>query len=101
LATLNHPDVSLRDAARWIAGRHPEWGGELASYLRGQLHAKLTDAERTELIELLARFGKSDVIQSLLADCVRAGESSPAAARMALRAIAQAGLKEVPAAWVE
>jgi putative membrane-bound dehydrogenase-like protein len=100
IASLNHPDGGLRDAARWIASRHPEWGGELIAYLRGQLHAKQTEAEQTQLVELLSRFAKNDVVQTLLAETVRGAGRSPDAARMALRAIAGAGLKEAPAAWV-
>jgi putative heme-binding domain-containing protein len=100
LSRMNHRDAGLRDAARWIAGRHPEWSGELTGFLRGQLEANLDDAQQAELVELLARFGKAEVIQRLLAGAVRDAGKSPAAGRVALRAMAKAGLKEVPASWV-
>src|SRR5204862_81745 len=99
LPLLNHPDAALRDTARWIAGRHPQWAGELASFLNGQLHADLKEGERAELVELLARFAKEQFGQSLLAQTVRAADQSPAAARIALQAMVRAGLKEAPAAW--
>jgi putative membrane-bound dehydrogenase-like protein len=100
LAGLNDADTGLCDSARWIAGRHPEWGNELASYLRSQLHAKLSPEQQTELAELLARFAKGSTVESLIADAVGNADKSPVAARVALQAMARAGLKQAPPAWL-
>ncbi len=44
---------------------------------------------------------QDEATQSLLADAVRSAEASPGPARIALRAMARSGLKELPAAWVQ
>src|SRR5262249_53509551 len=49
-AELNSKEPLLKEAASWIATRHPEWGGALAGFLRDRLATKdLTVPERDEL----------------------------------------------------
>ena len=52
LASLDADDAALRDTAWWIAGRHPQWGDQLAGYFKEKLKAAdtLTPAERDELV---------------------------------------------------
>jgi putative membrane-bound dehydrogenase-like protein len=95
---LNHADAGLSDSARWIASRHPEWSKELTGFLRTRLDAELNETQQAELVELLTSFAKTAVVQTLLADTVRE-TGKAAAARIALRAMARAGLREAPAAW--
>ncbi|HZY88356.1 MAG TPA: PVC-type heme-binding CxxCH protein, partial [Gemmataceae bacterium] len=46
-AELNSREAVLKETAWWVVGRHPEWGGALAGFLRDRLAAKeLTPAER-------------------------------------------------------
>jgi putative membrane-bound dehydrogenase-like protein len=96
LASTHAP---LRQAAHWIVSRHPEWGGELAGYFQQRLAADLTDSDRAELERQLAQFAKHEAIQSLLAGAACGDNASATARRSALRAMARAGLKEMPAAW--
>jgi putative membrane-bound dehydrogenase-like protein len=100
-ADLNSTDPHLKEAAVWIVGRHPEWGADLAYYLRGRLAVKdLAAADRDELIGLLARFAGSAPVQELLVTSLRDGTKSPEACHTALRAIAKAALKTTPEPWL-
>ena len=47
-AELNSRVPELKEAALWIVGRHPEWGGELTGYLGQRLAAKGLSAEGRE-----------------------------------------------------
>ena len=80
----------LRDAAWWVAGRHPEWGEELAPTLAAALAEKPTD----ELADRLAKFAGVPAVQRVLADAL-AGPGRPTA----LKAMAGSNLKAWPAAW--
>jgi putative membrane-bound dehydrogenase-like protein len=94
-------DPALKEAAWWIAGRHPEWGGALAGFLRERLEAKdLKAAEQAELIAQLARFAGTPAVQEMLAAKVR-NPGAGAARKLALQAMGQANLKEAPPAWLE
>jgi putative membrane-bound dehydrogenase-like protein len=97
---LASSDAALRQAASWIAGRHPEWGGALAGFFRERLAARgLSAADHAELEGQIAQFAKDAAVQDLLAATAR-DSAAPAAARVtALRAMARAGLKESPTAW--
>ncbi len=94
-------DPKMKETAWWIASRHLEWGGELAGVLRERLAAKLAPAEQTELAGLLARFARSAATQKLLAELLADPRAPQAARTIILRAMAQAGLRETPAAWIE
>jgi len=98
---LGSAEPVVRETAVWIVGRHPEWGDALAGYLRSRLTAEsLTDAEAAELEGHLARFAKSDSIQQLVAQTLDEPKSPAPTRRIALRAMARAGLKETPPAWI-
>jgi putative heme-binding domain-containing protein len=100
---LAESEPALKETAWWIAGRHPEWAGELTGVLRERLTAKaLTTAEQDELAKQLAVFAKAAPAQQLLAELLgpRGADATPLAKRVILRAMAQAGLREAPAPWI-
>jgi putative membrane-bound dehydrogenase-like protein len=101
-ADLASADPASREIASWIAGRHPEWGQAMSSYFRTRLAANgLSESDRGDLERLLAKLAKSEAIQDLLAK-QSLNSSAPAETRqLALRAMAQAGLKAAPPAWVD
>jgi putative membrane-bound dehydrogenase-like protein len=100
-AELAATDPRLKETAWWIAGRHPEWGGALAGFLRDRLATKdLTAAERDELVRQLARFARATPVQELLAGQLPAASVPREARRLVLRAMAQAGIKEAPDTWI-
>jgi putative membrane-bound dehydrogenase-like protein len=98
LASMKDSDAALRDSARWIAARHPEWEGDLAAFLRERLTAgDLSEADQAALVELLAKLAKGPSVQKLLAEA--AADANASAAKIALAAMAASGEKELPAAW--
>lgn len=98
---LTSPDGRTKEIAAWIAGRHPEWGGTLAGFFREQLkHLDSHAPQWAELAQRLARFAAAPAIQDLLAEQIDPNTPSQAQ-RCALRAIAQANLKETPASWIQ
>jgi putative membrane-bound dehydrogenase-like protein len=97
---LTAADPRLRETAWWIAGRHPDWGGALAGFLRDRLAAKdMAAPERDALIGQLARLARATPVQELLAERLNDAAAPLEVRRLVLRAMAQAGLKEAPEAW--
>jgi putative heme-binding domain-containing protein len=100
-AELNSREAVLKETAWWVVGRHPEWGGALAGFLRDRLAAKeLTPAEREELASQLARFASGKAVQGLLAERLREPSASRAERQTVLRAIARSHLKPPPEEWL-
>ncbi|HEX5104927.1 MAG TPA: HEAT repeat domain-containing protein, partial [Pirellulaceae bacterium] len=98
LAGLQDTDPAIRDTARWIAARHPEWDAELSAFLRQRLRASdLTDTEQAALVDLLAKLAKGPAIQRLLSEVAATNDSAPAS--RALAAMAASDVRELPAAW--
>jgi len=97
---LSSVDPALKDAAVWIAGHHPEWGGELSGYFRDRLAATdLSDAARGELQKQLAQFARHVAIQELLGAILADPVVPRANQELALRAMASSGLRELPPSW--
>jgi putative membrane-bound dehydrogenase-like protein len=93
-AELNSTDPAMKETASWIVGRHSEWGDALAGILRERMAIKeLSAPEREELIRQLAKLAKAPAVQQLLAESARND-------KLALRAMAQSGLKQVPDSWI-
>jgi putative membrane-bound dehydrogenase-like protein len=100
LAHLDDSEKSLRDSARWIAGRHAEWGPQLTDYLRSRLSSVTSEEEQSSLVELLAKLAKNEATQRLLAEVARSAKQSPAPAGLALRVMIASELKELPTPWI-
>ncbi len=102
LAELGAAEAANREAAAWVAGHHPEWGGPMAGWFRERLRAKsLTEADRAALAEALAKLAKAPAVRDLIGAILVDPEDTPETLRVALRAVAAAGGKTVPAEWVE
>jgi putative membrane-bound dehydrogenase-like protein len=100
-AHLTSRDTALKEAAWWIAGRHPDWGGELTGFFRSRLAASdLTVTERAELPAQLSRLAKTPQIQELLHSRLTDGSARHDEKLLVLRAMAGAALKPVPDGWV-
>jgi putative membrane-bound dehydrogenase-like protein len=100
LAELNSPDAALRETAWWIAGRHPEWGNELAGHFKDQFKRieKMTPPEQDELVGRAVPFLKTDAIRKTVGEAVAASPIAPAN-RAILRGMARSGLKAFPVEW--
>jgi putative membrane-bound dehydrogenase-like protein len=98
---LNSPDPRLKEAAWWIAGRHPDWGDTLAGFLRERLAVKdLPAAEQTELISRLARFTAAAPVRELLTKNLNDASAPTKTRLIVLKAMAQSSLKEAPPEWI-
>jgi putative membrane-bound dehydrogenase-like protein len=94
--------AALKEATWWIAGRHPEWAGELTELFRGRLQsASLTPAQQEELVRQLAGFARTPAVQKMLADRLGSQEARGQEKRLILQAMAGAGLTPVPALWLD
>lgn len=100
-SALDSPDPALKATASWIVSRHPEWAGALTGFLQKRLDAaNLSSSDRADLEGLLARYAHAPSVQSLLSDRVRDASAPREARELALRAMAQSGIKDVPSSWV-
>jgi putative membrane-bound dehydrogenase-like protein len=99
LAELDSPDAALRETAWWVAGRNPQWGGELAGYFGKKLRTAgmMKPEERDELAERLKKFAAAPAVQGVLADALGDAKSAP----LACSVLARSGLKAMPKAWAE
>ncbi len=100
LAEVNDKDATLRDTAWWIAGRHPQWGEQLAGYFHDRLAQieKMTPPEQDELVSRFVPFLKTEAIRKTAGDAL-ARTTDPTAARAVLRGMARSGLKTFPTEW--
>ncbi len=102
LPFLTAPIPQLRQTAGWIVSHRPEWGDALAGYYRTRLAAPpAADEESARLETQLTQLAKAPQIQELLAATVQTGDAPASARQLALRAMAGAALKEVPARWFD
>jgi putative membrane-bound dehydrogenase-like protein len=99
LPLLDSPDAALKQTAWWVAGRHADWGGELAGFFRTRLHAKSTDAERAEFETLLAEMARAPAIQKMIAVLLR--DARAESRSTLLRATTRAQLKVFPEEWID
>jgi len=91
-------DSELRATTTWIAGRHPEWGDQLADVIRQRLSADIDKSERDEINTQLSKLASAKGIQLLLADML--GSNDHEQVRTGLRIINQVRLKRVPEIWL-
>ena len=97
---LASTDPVLKDTASWIVSRHSDWGDELAGFLQQQLADQtLTEQDQAELEQQLARFASSAAVQKLLGESANNSSLAAGPRLLALRAMAKAGVKEMPPSW--
>ena len=90
-------NAESKQTASWLVGRHPEWGEALADLFGQVLTKGFKRDQESELQKQLAQLASNSTIQSVLATNAAAG---PRPSKLvALRAMAQAGLKEAPPSW--
>lgn len=97
---LTSPDPQVQETAWWVAGRHPEWGADLAGFFARRLAEEGPPSDQERLEARLAQFASNPAIQELLARAT-AGSFPRSSRKLALRAMSRGGLKELPAAWTD
>ncbi len=90
-------DAILREAATFIAGRHPEWAADITQHLRGLLSHPEPPIAPNALQDLLARFIKNPSVQDLIDTMLQS--PSEWSILTALNTVATSGLKTPPPAW--
>ena len=92
---MKSKDAALKETALWIMGRHPEWAGEFAKFIRKTIPF--------ELLQVLPRFARTPSVESALLDILTREDRDVVASnakRRALGVMGHAGGKELPANWV-
>ena len=104
---LGASDATLRQAALWVVGQHPEWGGELAAKFNGLIRSLPNTSQQTRpasydaLEQMLVTFAVHPAVQQLLAEAVTQPEYPAAARLLALRVMAGAKLQGPPKLWID
>ncbi len=103
ITSLTSTVPDLKEAAWWIAGRHPEWGEPLASFLGSRLDSESppTPIDATELEGRLASMARSDAVQALIGSRLADRLTRRMQVLILLRAMARSGLKELPTGWLD
>ena len=97
---LTSDDPILRDTAHWIAGRHDDWGAELAGFYASQLTRKnLSLEERQSIAQQMSRFVGDSAIQQVIAEGLAVDVE--AIQEICLRTIRATRIKELPIAWID
>jgi putative membrane-bound dehydrogenase-like protein len=97
---LASADPRMKEAAWWIAGRHPDWADTVTGLLRDRLGAKnLSPLEQEELARLLSKFASRSPVQALLAEQLKEAKSTSQARRTVLKAMVLSGVKQLPDVW--
>ena len=99
---LGAADPANREIASWVAGRHPEWAGELVGFLKGRLLSGDLDKSDGETLAVqLAQFAGAEPVQRLIAETMTDSRASRSARLVAIRAIGRSHQKEAPKGWAE
>ena len=99
---LNSPEQQLKQTAAWVAGHHPEWGGDLADFLKARLNASTISAgDQAELKSQLIEFAHSKPIQEMIGSYLTGSVSSSTVKKVLLETIAESSPKEPPHSWVQ
>jgi len=93
-------DTSVREAAWWVAGRHPDWSAALADKVPALLRQMTTasDDERTAIAAVLAPLAANPAVADAIAAAIDDDEAAIRAA--ALEAMRAARPQTTPPSWV-
>ncbi len=96
-------DAGVREAAWWIAGRHPAWGDTLVGHFRKRLAGakELPAEQRGELAVQLGRFAGTKAVADLLAERLTGRGSTKEERLLVLRALGHVSLQRAPAGWAD
>jgi putative heme-binding domain-containing protein len=96
---LESPDALLSDTAWWIAARHPQWGPQVVAPLEKALAASAPgEPQQAVILDRLTKFAAHDGVSGLIASA--ASGSVSWSRSTALKAMAAATPKQLPATWV-
>lgn len=100
IAELSASHPPLVEIAFWIAGRHPEWGGELAAYLKQELENSEPPKEGEDaLAQLVAKLCVSQEVAEMVGTQLADDSVSQERKRRLLRVLQLSAIKKTPASW--
>ncbi len=98
---LGDSDKDLRAAGLWVVSHHPDWSGEVLSFVRTRLRApELPADEAASVREVLLAFCQNAEVQKLVAQGLGSAHESERQLFL-LDTIAACRTKEFPAVWAE
>ncbi len=98
---LSSAEPLLQATADWIVLHRPEWGEALTGWCREQLSHAGNGSDMAPLEAKLVQFATTAAIQQLLAATAVDLKLPMPARQLALRVMAQAKPKELPAGWAD
>jgi putative heme-binding domain-containing protein len=97
---LNSNQPDLKQTALWVASHHPEWAGEMVSFLEKRFSgAALTSEEKQLFGDMLTSYCSEPGMQEFMAQQVKAG--SPAQKVFLMDAMAKCDIKNLPESWLQ
>ncbi|HEX6223684.1 MAG TPA: HEAT repeat domain-containing protein, partial [Chryseolinea sp.] len=96
---LASDDSTLESTARWVVSHHPEWAGNMISYLQRQLgKTELGDDDKKQLREILVPFCGNASMQKFILSQLK--EASAGKKLFILEVMNACDIKEVPQGWI-
>jgi len=94
-------DPVLKSTALWLVDRHPDWGGELAAFLRQKFFSpELSPDQQSEVIRLLGQLSKAPQVRQLIADGMDPEKLGQPQRLELIRILSQTGVRPLPDVWV-
>lgn len=92
----------LREAALWVAARHPEWSRDVAAALRARLNEpSLSPGEEAALGDALAGLCSGEEIQRLVGGALADAGLAASRRGFLLAVMERCAVTEYPAAWLD
>jgi putative heme-binding domain-containing protein len=99
VAQLSSSDAATARLALWIAGQHSDWGSVLAGWVKERI-AAAQSGDLPSLQNLLSKLATSPAVQGYIAELASSPSTAPGRnAIVALGAMRDSGLKQLPEAW--
>lgn len=99
---LSDPDQDIRSTALWVVSHHPQWSGDVLSFLRARLRApSLPDQEIEPVRQALLSFCADPAAQSMVGESLVDAAITAERKVFLLDTIDRCQLKELPRSWME
>ena len=99
---LSDANESLRETAIWVAGFHPEWGGELADHFVSVLQEQGVSAEDLHHTQRqLEIFVGQPSIQSRVARLLKESSTTLPVKQLILKVMRHESLRQIPEPWLD
>jgi putative membrane-bound dehydrogenase-like protein len=109
---LGSSDETLRAAATWVVQQHPDWGGDLAEWLAGEMRSMSSGVLNESVVSnsggeswkalenLLITCASNEAVQTLIADAVASEKTNNIIRPLGLRVMAASKMQKPPELWL-